>query len=74
MGSKKFRALSTETSIEKAGVPFSKEHSGFVLSEGAGVIVLERRQTAQVRNQKMYGKIERVVSRMGVAGIMLVYC
>ncbi|KOS67793.1 hypothetical protein AEA09_03955 [Lysinibacillus contaminans] len=62
-GFKKIRALSTETSIEKAGVPFSTKHRGFVLSEGAGVIVLERRQSAQAREQKIYGKIERVVSR-----------
>ncbi|MEK4627394.1 beta-ketoacyl synthase N-terminal-like domain-containing protein [Solibacillus sp. FSL R7-0682] len=62
-GFKKIRALSTATAIENAGVPFSKDHKGFVLSEGAGVIVLERRQSAQARNQKIYGKIERVISR-----------
>lgn len=62
-GFKKIRVLSTETSIEKAGVPFSTEHRGFVLSEGAGVLVLERKQSAQARDQKIYGKIERVVSR-----------
>ncbi|MGE7690087.1 beta-ketoacyl synthase N-terminal-like domain-containing protein [Lysinibacillus sp. NPDC097214] len=62
-GFKKIRVLSTETSIEKAGVPFSTEHRGFVLSEGAGVLVLERKQSAQAREQKIYGKIERVVSR-----------
>lgn len=62
-GFKKLRILSKETSIEQAGVPFSTEHRGFVLSEGAGVIVLERKQTAIDRNQQIYGKIERVVSR-----------
>lgn len=62
-GFKKVRTLSRETSIEHAGVPFSKEHLGFVLSEGAGLVVLERRQTAQARGQKIYGKIERVISR-----------
>lgn len=62
-GFKKIRVLSTETSIEKAGVPFSTKHRGFVLSEGAGVMVLERRQSAHAREQKIYGKIERVVSR-----------
>ena len=39
------------------------KHNGFVLAEGAGVIVLERRQSAQARGQKIYGKIERVISR-----------
>lgn len=62
-GFKKMRSLSTETSIDQAGVPFSTDHRGFVLSEGAGIIVLERRQSAQDRNQRIYGKIERVISR-----------
>ena len=62
-GFKKIRSLSTETSIDQAGVPFSTKHRGFVLAEGAGVIVLERRQSAQARGQKIYGKIERVISR-----------
>lgn len=62
-GFKKIRSLSTETLIEKAGVPFSTQHSGFVLSEGAGVLVLERRQSAIARGQKIYGKVERVISR-----------
>ncbi|MFJ7738853.1 beta-ketoacyl synthase N-terminal-like domain-containing protein [Lysinibacillus sp. NPDC097287] len=62
-GFKKMRSLSTENSIDKAGVPFSTEHRGFVLSEGAGIIVLERKQSAQARKQKIYGKVERIVSR-----------
>lgn len=62
-GFKKLKLLSTESTIERAGVPFSKKHRGFVLSEGAGVLVLERRQSARARGQKIYGKIERVVSR-----------
>jgi len=62
-GFKKIRALSTDISIDQAGVPFSTKHRGFVLSEGAGLIVLERRQSAQARGQKIYGKIERVISR-----------
>ena len=62
-GFKKVRSLSTEISIDQAGVPFSTKHRGFVLAEGAGVIVLERRQSAQAREQRIYGKIERVISR-----------
>ena len=42
---------------------FQRSIDGFVLAEGAGVIVLERRQSAQARGQKIYGKIERVISR-----------
>ncbi|MCM3388858.1 hypothetical protein M3649_12010 [Ureibacillus chungkukjangi] len=62
-GFKKIRALSTDSTIESAGIPFSTEHRGFVLAEGAGVITMERRETAIKRNQKIYGKIEKVVSR-----------
>lgn len=62
-GFKKLRVLSTETSIDQAGVPFSSEHRGFVLAEGAGVTVLERKESAQAREQRIYGKIERVISR-----------
>lgn len=62
-GFKKLRSLSTESSIEKAGVPFSTLHQGFVLSEGAGVMILERKQTANARGQSIYGKVERVISR-----------
>lgn len=62
-GFKKLRTLSTETSIDQAGVPFSSEHHGFVVSEGAGVLVMEREKSAKAREQKIYGKIERVVSR-----------
>jgi len=62
-GFKKLRAMSVDDSIENCGVPFSSDHQGFVLSEGASVIVLERKQTALARGQKIYGKIERVVSR-----------
>ena len=62
-GFKKVRTLSTETSIDKLASHFQTKHRGFVLAEGAGLIVLERRQSAQARGQKIYGKIERVISR-----------
>ena len=69
-GFKKLKSLSTETCIQEAGVPFSNEHNGFVLAEGAGVLVLERKQAAQARGQKILGKIERVVSRNEAQGIL----
>jgi 3-oxoacyl-(acyl-carrier-protein) synthase len=69
-GFKKLRSLSTETNIRGAGVPFSNKHHGFVLSEGAGVLVLERKQSAEARGQKSLGKIERVVSRNEAQGLL----
>jgi len=59
----KLKTLSTETSINEAGVPFSSKNQGFVLAEGAGVLVLEKEQSAQKRKQQIYGKIDQVVSR-----------
>nr|WP_295973492.1 beta-ketoacyl synthase N-terminal-like domain-containing protein [uncultured Bacillus sp.] len=62
-GFKKLKALITNTAPEETGVPFSDKHGGFVLAEGAGVIILERRQSAEQREQPVYGTIRRVVSR-----------
>ena len=56
-GFKKLRALSTETSIDQAGVPFSTKHRGFVLAEGAGVIILERRQQQKRANKGYMEKL-----------------
>jgi 3-oxoacyl-(acyl-carrier-protein) synthase len=67
---KKLRSLSTETCIQEAGVPFSNKHNGFVLAEGAGVLVMERKQSAEARGQKSLGKIERVVSRNEAQGLL----
>ena len=69
-GFKKLRSLSTEDCISKAGVPFSNKHNGFVLAEGAGVLVLERKQSAEKRGQKILGKIERIVSRNEAQGLL----
>jgi 3-oxoacyl-[acyl-carrier-protein] synthase II len=62
-GFKKLKSLATGAAPHETGVPFSTKHHGFVLSEGAGVIILEQRQKAQHREQPIYGAIERVVSR-----------
>ena len=69
-GFKKTRGISSETKINKAGVPFSKKHNGFVLSEGAGIIVLERNETAKEKGKKVYGKLEKVVSRNEAIGLL----
>lgn len=59
----KLRSLSKEINIYDAGVPFSKAHNGFTLSEGAAAIVLEKNEQAKNQSAKIYGKIERVVSK-----------
>ena len=42
---------------EKASRPFDKQRTGFVLSEAAGIMILESEAHAKARGAKVYGKI-----------------
>jgi 3-oxoacyl-(acyl-carrier-protein) synthase len=42
---------------EKASRPFDKDREGFVYSEGCGVLVLERLETALARNAPIYAEL-----------------
>ena len=57
-GLDRIRAISRRNSEpEKASRPFDKDRDGFVLGEGAGILVLEEMESAMRRGAKIYAEL-----------------
>lgn len=51
------KALSKSSDPKRASLPFDAERKGFVIGEGAGIVILEEYEHAKASGAKIYGEI-----------------
>ncbi len=56
-GFENMKALCLSDDKNRASIPFDKERSGFVMGEGAGIVVLEELEHAKKRGAKIYAEV-----------------
>ncbi len=56
-GFENMKALSNSEDKNRASIPFDKERNGFVMGEGAGMLILEELEHAIKRNAKIYAEV-----------------
>ena len=56
-GFENMKALSSSTDKNRASIPFDKERNGFVMGEGAGILILEELEHAKKRGAKIFAEL-----------------